>query len=357
MMLEIDGSLGEGGGQVLRTALTLSALTGQAFHLFNIRAGRKKPGLAPQHLTAVRAAAAVCAATVRGAEERSGELWFEPGREPCPGEYTFDVREAARSGGSAGAVGLIFQTILLPLLAAEGGSRVVLRGGTHVPFSPSFHYLREVYLPALKQMGALAEVQLNAWGFYPVGGGEMVAVVQGRRKEEEERLMLERPFNVTGRGELVSVRGVAVACNLPAHIPQRISGRARNLLRGIRAEVRPERVRGAGPGAGLFLSARYAHVTAGFDSLGKLGKPSEQVADEACLDLLAFHSHSEAAVDMHLADQLLLPCALAPGQSEYSTCRVTQHLLTNAEIIRRFLPVRIEIVGEEGSAGQAIIES
>ena len=371
-MIEIDGSLGEGGGQVLRTALTLSALTGQPFHLFNIRAGRKNPGLAPQHLTSVRAAAAVCQAEVHGASERSKEIWFAPGGEPRSGEYRFDVREAAQ-GGSAGAASLIFQTVLLPLMAAEGESRLILRGGTHVPWSPSFHYLRDVYLPALRQMGAEAEVELAAWGFYPVGEGEIRARVSGRGKQKEkgskgtetvpgERggegageppATLARPFRLTLRGELAEVSGLAVASNLPSHIPQRIADRARSLLRaeGLSAEIRPERVRGEGPGAGLFLTAGYQHITAGFLALGQRGKTSEQVAEEAVQELLAFHQ-IEAAVDPHLSDQLLLPCSVAPGLSEYTTSRLTMHLLTNAEVIRMFLPVTISIsgAGDEQSA-------
>ncbi len=356
-MIEIDGSLGEGGGQVLRTALTLSALTGQAFHLFNIRAGRKNPGLAPQHLTSVRATAAVCQAEVRGASERSKEIWFAPGSEPRSGEYRFDVREAAQ-GGSAGAASLIFQTVLLPLLAAEGESRLTLRGGTHVPWSPAFHYLRDVYLPALRKMGAEAEVELAAWGFYPVGEGEMRARVKGSRGAGVQKSALARPFHLSQRGELMEVSGLAVACNLPSHIPQRIADRARSLLKseGLSANIRPERVRGAGPGAGLFLTARYQHVSAGFSALGQRGKPSETVAEEACRELLAFHRSQGAAVDLHLSDQILLPCAVAPGQSEYTTSRVTAHLLTNAEVIGRFLPVRISIEGSESEPGVVRVE-
>jgi len=362
-MLEIDGSLGEGGGQVLRTALTLSALTGQPFHLTRIRAGRKNPGLAPQHITSALAAAKVCRAEIHGAHERSQELWFTPGHEPRAGEYIFDVREQSK-GGSAGAVGLVFQTILLPLLAAEGASHVTLRGGSHVDWSPSFHYLRDVYLPALRTMGAACDVQLRAWGFYPVGGGEMAATIEGRSGKEEggsgqRFFLLDFPFRATERGTFRAVAGHAVAANLPAHIPQRISGRAMNLLKGegLRTDITPERVRAEGPGAGLFLAAKYEHITAGFTSLGRQGKPSEQVADEACLDLLTFHRHEHAAVDMHLADQLLLPCALAPGRSEYTTCRVTRHLLTNAEVIRMFLPAQIVIEGEENQPGRVSVET
>ena len=359
-MIEIDGSLGEGGGQVLRSALSLAALTGQAFHLTNLRARRKQPGLAPQHLTSVRAAAAVCRAEIRGAHERSLELWFSPRGHPTSGEYLFDVRDAAK-GGSAGGVSLIFQTILLPLLSAHGTSHVVLRGGTHVPWSPSFHYLKDVFLPALRRMGVEAEVQLNAWGFYPVGGGEIEATILGRKNKEEGRkgqeeeggnmnglaLAVERPITVKERGELLGASGLAVAANLPSHIPQRIADRARNLLKagGISADLRPERVRSEGPGAGLFLTADYQHATAGFGSLGQKGKPSEQVAEEACRAFLDFYNYRIAAVDMHLADQLLLPCVLAPGRSEYTTSRVTQHLLTNAEVIRRFLPAKIVVEG------------
>ncbi len=347
-LIEIDGAQGEGGGQVLRTALSLSALTGQPVRLYNIRAARRNPGLAPQHLTAVRALEQICAAQVRGAVLRSRDLTFTPGTPPRAGNYTFDVAQAA-SRGSAGAVSLIMQAVLLPLALTTGESHLTLLGGTHVPWSPPFHYLTQIYLPMLARMGVEAVAELDAWGFYPAGGGRVTARIRGRPGAL-------RPLALTDRGPLERVWGTAVAANLPASIAQRISGRARNVLAaaGLRAEITPARERSAGPGAGVFLFARYAHSVAGFSALGEKGKPSEQVADEACQALLRHHA-SALAADLHLADQLLLPAALAGGTSEYTTCRVSQHLLTNAAIIRHLLPVEIRIQGAEGEPGRVVV--
>ncbi len=347
-VIEIDGSYGEGGGQVLRTALALSAITGQPVRIERIRAGRRNPGLAPQHLTGVLALAEICGAEARGAAIGSTELLFQPRSKPRPGTYVFDVADAA-GRGSAGSVTLLLQTLLLPLALVEGGSRLTLKGGTHVPWSPPFDYLAHVYLPMMARMGVKADCRLDAWGFYPIGGGQITADVYGKRRTFA-------PLSLLERGDLKRIRGTAVACNLPAHIAQRIANRARNVLvdAGLPADVTPKRERGAAPGAGLFLVAEYEHSLAGFSALGAKGKPSEQVADEACRDLLAHHAGG-APVDEHLADQLLLPMALAAGHSEFRAARVTQHLLTNAHIIKQFIPARIEVGGSEEEPGTIVI--
>jgi RNA 3'-terminal phosphate cyclase (ATP) len=346
-VVEIEGSYGEGGGQVLRTSLTLSALTGQSVHLSRIRASRRNPGLAPQHLTAVHAMARVCAAEVRGAAIGSTEIEFHPQSKPRAGEYAIDVTEAAQ-GGSAGSVTLILQALLLPLALADAPSHLTLKGGTHVAWSPPFHYLAHAFLPTVARMGLRGEARLDAWGFYPVGGGQ-VSVDLTPPSSFSSLSLIER-------GPLKKIRGWAVVTNLPAHISQRIANRARNVLthKGLPVEIAPLRERGAGPGAGLFLVAEYEHSLAGFSSLGEKGKPSDQVADEACHDLLAHHA-ANAPVDMHLADQLLLPMALASGRSEFRACRISQHLLTNAHVISCFLPSQIEIVGEGGGPGAVMV--
>lgn len=353
-MIAIDGSFGEGGGQVVRTALTLSALTGQPVRLHSIRAKRSNPGLAPQHLTGVLALAQICNAGVHGATLKSTSLEFHPQSRPLAGSYLFDVTKAA-PGGSAGSVTLILQTLLLPLALADGPSTLTLQGGTHAPWSPPFHYLAHVFLPTVARMGLHASIRLDAWGFYPAGGGQISA--------EISPIDSLSPLSLIERGALKRVWGEGVAANLPAHIPQRIVSRARNVLAeaGLRfgdprkgAEITPLRERGAGPGAGLFLIAEYEHALAGFSSIGEKGKPSEQVAEEASLDLIA-HYRDGAPLDMHLADQLLLPMAFARGRSELRTCRVTQHTLTNAHIIQQFLPVKLEIEGEEGEPGRVVV--
>jgi RNA 3'-terminal phosphate cyclase (ATP) len=327
---------------VLRTALTLAVLTGQPVRIEHIRAGRRRPGLRPQHLTAVRAAAAVC-------EARSQALTFAPSGPARPGEYTFDVTEAAQ-GGSAGSVGLVLQTVLLPLALAEGESFLTLRGGTHVPWAPPVSYLEHVFLPTVARMGVRTQVKLVRWGFYPAGGGEVQVQIVGREGPLHSILLAER-------GELQRVSGMAAVMNLPAHIPQRMADRARNVLAeaGLQAQVKPLRLRGAGPGAGIFLFAEYAHTTAGFTAYGRKGLPAERVAEAACAELLAHH-RSGAPANPHLADQLVLPMVLAEGESQASTSQVSQHLLTNIWVVRRFLAREIHVEGEPGSPGTVVVK-
>lgn len=343
-MVRIDGSYGEGGGQVLRTSLVLSALTGRPVEIAGIRAGRKKPGLRPQHLTAVRALAAICAAELRGDAINSQELAFRPGSRPSGGDYVFDVTDAAR-GGSAGAVTLIAQAVLLPLAFSTGSSRVTLRGGTHVPWSPPFHYLRDVFLPVVGRIGCRAKARLNGWGWYPIGQGEVELGI------EPSRGMTNLQW--TERGELAQVTGEAAVTNLPAHIPQRMASRANNLLRGagLTARVEALRAKGAAAGAGIFLTADYANGPAGFSALGRRGLPAEKVAEGACETFFEHHQDVAAAVDPFLADQLVVPLALAAGDSAYTTSKITQHTLTSIHIVRQFLETGIEVErrGEGGT--------
>lgn len=338
-MIHIDGSYGEGGGQILRTSLSLAAITGQPLRLGNIRAGRQKPGLAAQHLTAVRAAATICQAKVRGDALGSMTLEFIPGGSVQPGEYTFDVTEA-RQGGSAGTVSLVLQTILLPLVLANGASTVTLRGGTHVSFSPPFTYIEQIYLPMLQRMGVQASSKLNAWGWYPQGGGEVELQVSGGSQLGG--------IDLLERGDLLQVRGLAVVTELPSHIPQRMASRAENLLHegNLKATVQPLRARGIAPGAAIFLTAEYEHSRTGFGALGRVGLPAEKVAEIACEELLQFH-HTGAPVDVHLADQLLLPAALASEKSQYQVAEISQHLTTNAWVIEQFGIAQVSVDEEE----------
>jgi RNA 3'-terminal phosphate cyclase (ATP) len=347
-MITIDGSSGEGGGQVLRTSLALSAIAGQPLHIYNIRAARSKPGLQAQHLTSVRAAAAICGAELDGAAMGSQSFVFRPAHPPQAGEYVFDVTEA-RGSGSAGATTLILQTVLLPLALAEGESHVTIRGGTHAPFSPPFPYIHHVYLPTLWRMGVRAQVELQRYGWYPAGGGEITLTIQSNGGTL-------RPVTLTERGQLREVRGTAAVSNLPSHIAQRMANRAVNVLKetGIQSHVEAAHVEATGPGAGIFVIAEYEHSVAGFTAYGRKGLPSEHVADSACHDLIAYH-RSHAATDMHLADQLVLPAALATGESRWTTCRVTQHLLTNAWVVRQFLDIPINITGDKNEPGEIVI--
>jgi len=343
-MLSIDGSYGEGGGQVVRTSLALSAITGQPVRLTHIRAGRRKPGLRPQHLTAVRAAAKITDAKVDGARLDSQEVVFEPQSTPKAGTYTFDVAQAAK-GGSAGATSLVLQTVLLPLALAEGTSLLTLRGGSHVAWSPPFDYIKRIYLPTLARMGIKAKANIKRWGWYPLGGGEVTITIEGQDG-------IPQDIDLSQRGDLLRVRGLSASSNLPKHIRTRQERAALQVLRsnGVNARIEVRDAPSKGRGTVVFLWAEFENVAAGFTSLGEKGKPAEQVAEEAALDLIEF-VEGKAALDRHLADQLVLPMALAAGPSCFTTETVTQHLLTNAWVVNQFFPGRVRVEGEEGQRG------
>jgi len=348
-MLVIDGSYGEGGGQVLRTALSLAALLGRAVRLVNIRAGRPKPGLQAQHLTGVRAAARICDADVIGAKLGSPELTFVPRTAPQAGTYTFDVAEA-RQGGSAGAASLVFQTVLLPLALADGQSHLTIRGGTHVEWSPPFDYLKRVYLPTLARIGVQAKVHLKKWGWYPVGGGEMTAVIEGRGTAGGEgNLRGLQGLTLTERGQLLRVRGLSATSNLPRHIAQRQQRQVLQVLRERGFNPRIEVIDDApskSQGTVVFLWAEFENVVAGFTAYGRLGKRAEEVAEDACREFLIYQD-SGAALDPHLADQVILPLALAAGESAFTTSQITEHLRTNVWVVEQFLGPRFQVSGSK----------
>ncbi|HEX5999480.1 MAG TPA: RNA 3'-terminal phosphate cyclase [Hyphomicrobiaceae bacterium] len=346
----IDGSHGEGGGQILRTALTLSAITGRPLTIQRLRAGRPKPGLAAQHLTAVLSAAELCRAVVSGAALGSETLSFRPTVPPQAGDYLFDVA-AAREGGSAGAATLVLQTVALVALFASGASRFCIRGGTHVPWSPSYDYIAHVWRPFLARMGIALEVELAQFGFLPVGQGEITARVSGLGSQASAHL---KPVVIIARGPLRSVSGRAITANLPSHIAQRMVARATALLAGSAPAIgiRAEDVSAASPGAVLFLIAEYEHMSAGFNAFGARGKSSETVATEAAGALLT-HLRSGAALDLHLADQALLPLALACAPSIFSCEGVTRHLETNARVIGQFGIA--DVVTERRGRGPALV--
>jgi RNA 3'-terminal phosphate cyclase (ATP) len=351
-ILSLDGSHGEGGGQILRTALSLSAATVRPFRLMNIRAGRRNPGLLPQHLSAIRAAAAISGAIVSGDRLGSSELSFAPSHPPKSGSYLFDVAETAERG-SAGSVTLILQTVLIPLTLADAPSTVILRGGTHVQWSPPFDDVVNCYFPLLRRMGYRIDAELNRWGWYPVGGGEIICKIAAGA--DCRSASWRNPLELVARGPLQRITGRAVAANLPAHIPQRMAERARTSLAGlgVRLDIRSQQVTAACPGAGIFLVAEYPELPACFSAYGRLGKPAEVVADDAVAALNAHHA-SKAAVELHLADQLLLPMALATGVSTFTVSRPTGHLMTNAWTIEQFETARITL--EEGTPCRARVE-
>ncbi|MGZ4997196.1 MAG: RNA 3'-terminal phosphate cyclase [Methylobacter sp.] len=341
--LIIDGSHGEGGGQILRSALSLSAITARPVRIENLRANRKKPGLAAQHLTSVRAAAMLCDAELTGAELGSQTLQFIPRKPVQAGDYLLDVAHA-REGGSAGAVMLVLQTLLLPLALAKGASTVILRGGTHVYMSPSYDYVHDVWLPMLARMGVNAELSLVRSGWYPAGRGEVRLRITGSGKL--------RPLRVEHRGPLRAITGRALAANLPGHVCERMAAHARDILQqaGMSAEIEAVVMKAACPGAGLYLTAHYQNSLAGFGAQGKRGKPAEQVAEEACAALLQ-HYRSGTALEQHLADQLILPTGLCHEESVFSVEHISPHLVTNAWVVERFGLARIDIVPASGETG------
>jgi RNA 3'-terminal phosphate cyclase (ATP) len=333
-MLHLDGSYGEGGGQILRTAISLAATLEQPVRIANIRAGRAKPGLRPQHLTAVLALARITNAEVTGAELHSRELTFRP-RQPQPGQYLFDVAEKT---GSAGSVTLLAQALLPPLLAAGRPSSLILRGGTHVAWSPPAHYLLHVFLPALAQLGAPAEMTLNRWGWYPRGGGELALEIRPAPSLAGVEWRTPPDYR--------SFRAISASSRLPEHIRRRQGERLRTRL-GPRLPVDFIEAGGLDPGSMVLLYGPQA----GFDALGARGKPAEQVADAAVDAFLTFQDR-RAAVDRHLADQIVLYLARARGPSSFITPEITLHLLTNLWVIEQFLGPIFEVMGELGERGE-----
>lgn len=335
-MIHIDGSQGEGGGQVLRSCLTLALLTRKELQITNIRARRSKPGLRAQHLKALEAAASVGRAKTQGVGLGSTTVSFHPDK-PYPGRYRFDI-------GTAGSASLVLQTIFLPLAKADAASTVTITGGTHVRWSPSYHYLELHWLDFMHRIGCEAELNMDLAGFYPEGGGRMTASIPPC--EEMNAL------DITGRGKLKQIRGISAASNLPRHVAQRQREQVirrlgdRYYLNDIRLIEMPSRFKGTI----LLLLAEFEHSQACYFALGEIGKPAERVADEAVDQLEAFLS-TGGAVDQYLADQLLLPLAFASGPSRLRTSKITKHLVTNAEVIRAFLPVRIDIQGDLGETG------
>jgi RNA 3'-terminal phosphate cyclase (ATP) len=322
----IDGSFGEGGGQMLRTSLALSMVTGKPFSMENIRVKREKPGLMRQHLTSVKAAQEVCGAKVEGAELGSLALKFSPGPVKA-GNYHFPI-------GTAGSTTLVFQTVLPALMLAEGESRVSLEGGTHNEMAPPFEFLKESFLPLLAVMGVEVELFLQAHGFYPVGGGKLHAIVHPAKGL--------KPLELLERGPLKGRAGVAVH----SRIPQDIAARELIMLRSL-MDFTPEELKSQeapkGPGAGnvVYIRLDYEKVTEVFTGFGKRGRPAEEVCRTAVDQARAYLAGS-APVGSHLADQLLIPMALAGG-GVFNTFPLSQHSRTNMEVIGKFLPVEFEV--------------
>jgi RNA 3'-terminal phosphate cyclase (ATP) len=328
-MIEIDGSVGEGGGQILRTSLALSMCTGQPFTLTKIRAGRAKPGLMRQHLTCVTAAAEVCGAEVQGAELSSQSLTFTPGPVRA-GNYVFNV-------GTAGSCTLVLQTVWPALMMADAPSRLKLGGGTHNPMAPPFHFLQRSYAPLLHKLGAEAELELRRMGFYPAGGGE----IEVRISPAGDRL---QPFDLNDRGAKLENYAECFSPALPRSVARRELQQLGAGLGWNDDQLREASSRqNEGPGNALLATLVYENVSEVFTAFGEKGVSAEQVARDVVREVRAYQV-SDAALGPHLADQWALPLALAvwqrAGAASYTCTELTPHATTNFDMIERFLPVK-----------------
>ena len=325
-MIEIDGNQGEGGGQILRTSLALSMITGTAVRINNIRAGRAKPGLMRQHLTAVKAAQTICSAELEGAALKSTTLTFRPASIKA-GTYHFAV-------GTAGSTNLVFQTVLPALLHADAPSHLTLEGGTHNPHAPPYDFIAESFIPLMKHMGVKITTQLQQYGFYPAGGGRWTATIQPTAQLQ--------PLRLTERGELLEHEAVAVWLNLPGHIGERELATVADQLNWPRAWTHLRELPKQ-PGKGNYLRIKIVseQVCEIFSGFGEYGVKAEKIATD-CAHQVKRYLSSDAPVGEHLADQLLLPIALA-GQGEFVTLKPSLHTQTNIAVIEKFLPVRFKV--------------
>jgi RNA 3'-phosphate cyclase len=338
-LIEIDGSYGEGGGQILRTALALSAILRKPFTIHHVRSKRKNPGLQAQHLEAVKAIAQITEAQTGGVQFGSQKITFIP-HKILPGDYQFEVK-------TAGSVSLLLQAVFLPLCFANEKSNLTLVGGTHVPWSPPFHYLSEVLLPTLESTGVSAGASIEKWGFYPKG--------EGKIQLEINPVHEFKAISLVERGLLKKIRGISAISNLPKHVAERQKEQA---LKRIQRELKIDAeitllydVPSTGIGSFLFLVAEYEKALAGFSSLGARGKPAEKVADEA-VESLKNYFNNEGCIDPHLADQIVPFVALAKGNSSFTTTGITEHLLTNLWVVQHFLDTTILRAGERGEKGK-----
>ncbi len=323
MSITIDGSFGEGGGQVLRTSLGLALVSRQPFRIEHIRANRKKPGLQRQHLTAVKAAAEIGQATVDGAELGSKTLAFSPGQ-VRPGEYRFDI-------GTAGSVTLVLQTVLPALMTASGPSTLILEGGTHNPMAPPVDFLQRAFLPLVCRMGPHVEMELQRYGFYPAGGGRVVVRIEPRGALEGLELV--------ERGRVIDREVRAVVARLPEHIARREADTARRKLGWEAKCAAIEEVDSVGPGNFITVSVHCEHVTEVFTGFGQIGVPAERVAAGPAKEAKRW-LEAGVPVGEHLADQILVPMALA-GRGCFRTLPPTEHTRTNIAMVTRLLDVEI----------------
>lgn len=314
-MLRIDGSFGEGGGQILRTAIALSCITGNAVEVSNIRANRPNPGLAPQHLKGIEVAKLISEAEVEGLKLGSTRILFKPKR-IRGGDYKIDI-------GTAGSITLILQTILPPLLVADKPSKLEITGGTDVAWSPTIDYIAKITLKALKEMNTCVDLKVLARGYYPKGGGKVLVEIEPSKLEGREFKESE-----------CRIEGVSHCQNLPDHVALRQKETAVRFLRerGLNADIRVEVLKGISTGSGITILCGYK----GGSALGEKGKRAEEVGFEAVKSFYDEFS-AKGVFDSHLADQLMVFGALAKGKTKYSTTKITDHQKSNIYVINSFL--------------------
>ena len=319
-MIKIDGQFGEGGGQIVRSSLTMSMITGQAFSINSIRARRRKKGLLRQHLTCLKAAQQICDAKVSGVEMGSTKFTFEP-KKLKGGNYHFEI-------GSAGSTMLVLQTILPALLMADSESNVLISGGTHAAMAPPFDFVKNVYLKELQQMGAEIDLKLNKYGFYPAGGGEIIAKIKPIKQLQ--------PIKITERGELINTKIIGIVSNLPKNIAEREVNHLAKYLDNIGSiEHNILNVISNGPGNVVMVDMAFENSRELITGFGKLGVSRKTIARETLSNVQDFLK-VQVPIGEHLADQLLIPLAIA-GQGEFITSKPSLHTLTNIEVIKQFI--------------------
>lgn len=323
-MIEIDGSAGEGGGQIVRSSLALSIITGKPFRIRQVRANRSKPGLLNQHLTAVNAAVTISKAQTKGVKLGSTNFTFTPG-ECTPGEYTFSI-------GTAGSTTLVFQTILPPLMIAKSSSSITLDGGTHNPMAPPFEFLRDTFLPQLHQMGVSVRANLKRYGFYPKGGGMLQFNI-----EPAEHMS---PLHIGEKDGIKSVNAQALVVKLPEDIGHRELRTLKEKLSRLDHSKVVEVNEGVSQGNVVIVQVKSGALTETITAIGERGLKAELVADAAAIETNQYLL-SSAAVGEHLADQLLIPIALA-GEGSFVTSVLSSHTTTNIDVIQQFLEINIK---------------
>jgi len=347
--IELDGSVGEGGGQVLRVALALSAILNKPLHITNIRRKRQNPGLRNQHLTAVKAVQQACSAEVRGAAIGSTELFFIPNN--------ISASRLELDTGTAGSTMLVLQSLLPVLFYAPKPTSFKVRGGTNNPNAPSYEYFAQVFIPAISMMGAMAELRLVKRGFYPRGGG----IVEGLAKPVE----LLQPVNLTKEPRVTKIVGKAFTSRLPSHVAERMASSCIKTLKEHgynEVEIERESLSegdsncAMDPGAGIVLVALCEEdVRLGVDRLGERGVPAETVGREAALDLIA-ELGQKAAVDRHLGDMLVIYASLAKGRTTYTVTKLTSHTLTSLEVCRAITGCKTHVRGDIDERGVIEVE-